>query len=72
MDHQVGLFSIARDWDATLFFQNIIGHAALGKLFDIPVVITTSAEKGPNGPIPKEILDMYPNVEVVRRNGEIK
>jgi len=35
-------------------------------------VITTSAETGPNGPVPKEILDMYPEVEVVQRKGEIK
>ena len=72
VDHQVGLLSIARDWDTTLFFSNIRGHAAIGKLFDIPVVITTSAETGPNGPVPKEILDMYPEVEVVQRKGEIK
>lgn len=52
------------------FYQNIIQHAAIGKLFNIPVVITTSTHTGPNGPVPKEILDMYPEVKPVNRKGE--
>ncbi|KAI8801396.1 hypothetical protein BJ742DRAFT_685137, partial [Cladochytrium replicatum] len=39
----------------------------IGKIFDIPVVIITSAQTAFNGPI----LDMYPNAPVVKRNGEI-
>lgn len=50
----------------------MLGHAAIGKVFELPVVITTSAESGPNGHVPKEILDMYPDVKVVQRQGEIK
>ncbi|KAF1973364.1 Isochorismatase hydrolase [Bimuria novae-zelandiae CBS 107.79] len=71
VDHQVGLFQLTRDWDQTLFYQNMIAHAALGTLFNLPVVITTSAQTGPNGPLPKEILDMYPDVTPVLRNGEV-
>ncbi|KAL1595098.1 hypothetical protein SLS60_009785 [Paraconiothyrium brasiliense] len=71
VDQQIGLFQLTRDWDPAVYKQNMLGHAALGKLFDIPVVMTTSAETGPNGPLPKEITDMYPEVEVVQRKGEI-
>jgi hypothetical protein len=46
LDHQVGLFQLVRDWDASLYRNNMIAHAALGKLFDIPVVMSTSAETG--------------------------
>jgi hypothetical protein len=46
VDHQVGLFKLARDWDATLFRENMLAHAGLGKLFNLPVVMTTSAETG--------------------------
>jgi hypothetical protein len=46
LDLQVGLYQLARDWDATLYKNNMIAHAAIGKLFDIPVVLTTSAETG--------------------------
>lgn len=46
LDLQIGLYQIARDWDPTLYRDNMIAHAALGKLFDLPVVMTTSAETG--------------------------
>lgn len=52
----------------------MIAHAGVGKLFDIPVIMTTSAQQGPNGPLPKAILDMYPNrteVPLVMRQGEV-
>ncbi|TLD26584.1 hypothetical protein PspLS_04348 [Pyricularia sp. CBS 133598] len=71
LDIQVGLYQLARDFDPTLYQQNILAHAALGKVFDIPTIITTSAETGPNGPTSKDILDMYPNTTVVKRNGEV-
>lgn len=46
LDIQVGLYQLARDFDPTLYQQNILAHAALGKVFDIPTIITTSAETG--------------------------
>ncbi|KAI8812724.1 Isochorismatase-like protein [Cladochytrium replicatum] len=71
LDLQVGLYHLARDWDPTLFRDNMMAHSAIGKIFDIPVVMTTSAQTGPNGPLPKEILDMYPNAPLIKRNGEV-
>lgn len=71
LDLQVGLYSLARDFDATLYYNSMIAHSALGKLFDIPVILSTSAQQGPNGPLPKEILDMYPDAPIVKRNGEV-
>lgn len=49
----------------------MIAHASIGKLFDLPVVLSTSAENGPNGPLPKAILDMYPDAPLVKRQGEV-
>ena len=72
LDLQVGLYQLARDWDATLYRDNMLAHAELGKLFDIPVVMTTSAQTGPNGPLPKEILEMYPDAPLIQRQGEVK
>ena len=46
LDLQVGLYQLVRDFDATLYRDNMIAHAALGKLFDLPVVMTTSAQQG--------------------------
>ncbi|KAK3061745.1 hypothetical protein LTS18_005536 [Coniosporium uncinatum] len=71
LDLQIGLYTVARDFDATLFRDNLIAHAALGKLFDLPTVLSTSAEQGPNGPLPKEILQMYPDAPLIKRQGEV-
>ncbi|KAH7119903.1 Isochorismatase-like protein [Dendryphion nanum] len=71
LDLQVGLYSTARDWDPTLYRENIMAHAELGKLFNLPVILTTSAETGPNGPLPKEMLELYPTSTLVKRNGEV-
>ncbi|KAJ4398059.1 hypothetical protein N0V91_010463 [Didymella pomorum] len=71
LDLQVGLYQLARDWDPTLYKENIMAHAELGKLFDLPVILTTSADTGPNGPLPKEMIEMYPNAPLIRRQGEV-
>ena len=58
LDLQDGLYGLARDFDPTLYYNAMIAHASLGKLFDLPVILSTSAQEGPNGPLPKAILDM--------------
>jgi nicotinamidase-related amidase len=55
-----------------MFMQNMLAHAELGKLFDLPVIMTTSTETGPNGPLPKEIVDMFPDAPIISRKGEVK
>ena len=61
----------ARDFDPTLYYNAMIAHASIGKLFDLPVLLSTSAENGPNGPLPKAILDMYPDAPLIKRQGEV-
>lgn len=46
LDLQEGLYGLARDFDATLYRDSIIAHAAVGKLFGLPVVMSTSAQTG--------------------------
>ncbi|TFK26025.1 ycaC protein [Coprinopsis marcescibilis] len=71
VDHQIGLFQLVRDYTPEEFRNHVFAHAALGQVFDLPTVMTTSAETGPNGPLPQEILDMHPNAAIVKRNGEV-
>ncbi|KIW54872.1 hypothetical protein PV05_07203 [Exophiala xenobiotica] len=59
------------NYTTTEFRNNVLAHAEFGKLFGLPVIMTTSAETGPNGPLPKEILEMYPNAPLIKRNGEV-
>ena len=60
-----------RDYDTAVYRNNMIAHAGIAKLFNLPIVLTTSAETGPNGPLPKEISTMYPDAPLIRRNGEV-
>ena len=46
VDHQVGLFQMTHDIQPDLFKNNVIGHAAIGKVFNLPTILTTSAETG--------------------------
>lgn len=71
VDLQVGLYSLARDWDATQYREQMLAHGALGKLFDLPVIMTSSAETGPNGPLFQEFIDWYPEAPIIRRQGEV-
>ncbi|KAK3944573.1 isochorismatase [Diplogelasinospora grovesii] len=71
LDLQEGLYSLARDFDATLYKQSMMAHASLGKAFNLPVVMTTSAQSGPNGLLPQEILDWYPTSPLIKRQGEV-
>ncbi|KAI5466590.1 Isochorismatase-like protein [Mariannaea sp. PMI_226] len=71
VDIQEGLYQIARDFDPTLYRDQVLAHAAIGKVFNLPVIMTTSADQGPNGPLAKEILEMYPDMPLVQRQGEV-
>jgi hypothetical protein len=46
VDLQEGLYQLSRDWDATTYYNNIIAHAAVAQLFDLPIIMTTSAQTG--------------------------
>lgn len=46
LDYQVGLLNIVRDYSSGDFYRNIIQHATFGKMFNLPVVFTTSIDSG--------------------------
>jgi nicotinamidase-related amidase len=71
IDHQVGLFQAVHDYEPNYFWAQILAHARLAKAFQVPVIMSTSAETGPNGPLPKEIRDMFPDAPLIKRGGEI-
>ncbi|KAK4151244.1 Isochorismatase-like protein [Chaetomidium leptoderma] len=72
LDMQEGLFNLARDWDANLYRDAMMAHSSIGTIFkELPVIMTTSAENGPNGRLPQEITDMYPDAPLIMRQGEV-
>ncbi|KAE8352199.1 Isochorismatase-like protein [Aspergillus coremiiformis] len=71
IDHQVGLSQLVRDYSTNDFRNNMLAHASIGNLFNLPTVLTSSSDGGPNGLLLKEIRDMHPNATFVRRQGEV-
>jgi len=50
IDHQVGLMQLVRDASPEEFRNNVLGLAKTAKLFELPIILTTSLDWGPNGP----------------------
>ncbi|CAL1702580.1 unnamed protein product [Somion occarium] len=71
VDHQEGLFQLGRDQHPVAFKSSILAHAALAKIFNLPTILTSSAETGPNGPLPQEIIAIHPDAPFIKRNGEV-
>ncbi|KAK9763630.1 hypothetical protein K7432_009512 [Basidiobolus ranarum] len=65
LDHQAGLFSLVDDWQSDEFKANILGLAEASALLDIPVVLTSSVEDGPNGPLLPEVKSLLKNATYV-------
>jgi nicotinamidase-related amidase len=73
VDHQTGLNALARDFESSEFKNGVLFLAETAKEAGIPVILTTSAESGPNGPLWSEITDLFPKDKYtyVQRNGQI-
>ncbi|ORY03763.1 nicotinamidase-like amidase, partial [Basidiobolus meristosporus CBS 931.73] len=71
LDHQAGLMSMVDDWQSNEFKANVLGLAEASSLLDIPVVLTSSIEDGPNGPLMPEVKSLLKNAVYVPRKGEI-
>ncbi|MCW9718844.1 isochorismate family cysteine hydrolase YcaC [Avibacterium sp. 21-599] len=71
VDHQAGLMSLVRDIDPDKFKNNVLATADLAKYFNLPTILTTSFETGPNGPLVPELKAMFPEAPYIARPGQI-
>lgn len=71
VDHQAGLSSLVQDFGPDEFKNNVLALADLAKFFDLPTILTTSFEDGPNGPIWPELKEKFPNAPFIARPGQI-
>ena len=60
IDHQTGLFNLVRDFEPIQFKNNVLALADSAKFFNLPTILTTSFDNGPNGPLLPEIIEMFP------------
>ncbi|WP_020592433.1 isochorismate family cysteine hydrolase YcaC [Kiloniella laminariae] len=71
VDHQTGLLSLVRDFDPDKFKNNVLALADLAKYFELPTILTTSFEDGPNGPLLPELKATFPDAPFIARPGQI-
>lgn len=71
VDHQAGLLSLVQDYGPDEFKNNVLALADIAKLFNLPTILTTSFEAGPNGPILPELKSLFPEAPYIPRPGQI-
>ncbi|MEL6113850.1 isochorismate family cysteine hydrolase YcaC [Photobacterium sp. SP02] len=71
VDHQTGLLSLVRDIDPDKFKNNVLALADCAQYFELPTILTTSFEQGPNGPLVPELKEMFPDSPYIARPGQI-
>ena len=71
VDHQAGLLSLVRDIEPDKFKNNVLALADLAKYFNLPTILTTSFETGPNGPLVPELKEIFPDAPYIARPGQI-
>ena len=71
VDHQAGLLSLVRDIEPDKFRNNVLAVADLAAYFQLPTILTTSFESGPNGPLMPELIARFPTAPYIARPGNI-
>ncbi len=69
--HQAGLLSLVRDFSPDEFKNNVLALADIARFFNLPTILTTSFEDGPNGPLVPELKEMFPQAPYIARPGNI-
>ncbi len=71
VDHQTGLTNVVKDFSPDDFKNNVLALADSAKYFNLPTVLTTSFEDGPNGPLVPELKQLFPDSPYIARPGQI-
>jgi len=71
IDHQAGLLSLVRDFSPDEFKNNVMALADIAEFFNLPTILTTSFEDGPNGPLVPELKTKFPDAPYIARPGQI-
>ena len=71
VDHQSGLCNIVQDFSPSEFINNVLAMADIAAYFKLPTILTTSFEKGPNGPLIPELKALFPDAPYIARPGNI-
>lgn len=67
IDHQSQMAFATKSIDMTNLRNNVALVAEASKIFNVPTILTTVAEKSFSGPIFEEITDAYPKADIIDR-----
>lgn len=71
IDHQSGLISLVQDSSPEEFKNSVLALGDIGKFFELPTILTTSFDEGPNGPLVPELVEQFPDAPFIHRPGQI-
>ncbi len=71
IDHQTGTMLGVQDIRLDQFRSNVLALAAVGKVHNLPTVLTTSFAEGPNSPLMPGLVAMHPDAPLISRPGWI-
>ena len=71
VDHQSGLTNCVQDFSPDDFKNNVLALAHSARYFQLPTILTTSFEDGPNGPLVPELKALFPDAPYIARPGNI-
>lgn len=71
VDHQSGLMNIVDNVETNRLKHYTLALAETAKLHGVPVILTTSDEAGPNGPLWPELRAIFPDAPLISRPGQI-
>ena len=71
VDHQSGLISLVGDFSPAEFKNSVLAFGDIAKYYNLPTILTTSFEEGPNGPIVPELKELFPDAPHIARPGQI-
>lgn len=69
--HAYGLLSLIRDFDLDRFKNNVLALGDIADDFQLPTILTTSFEDGPNGPLVPELKEQFSDAPYIARPGQI-
>src|ERR1700748_62118 len=68
VDHQVGLMTGVRDISTGELKHNVVALAKAAKVFQLPIVVTTTARDSMWGPTFPELVEALPGVAIIDRS----
>lgn len=71
IDHQTGTMLGVQDIRLDQFRSNVLALANIGKVHNLPTVLTASYAEGPNGPLLPELFELFPDAPYIARPGWI-